>query len=270
MRSMVDELAPPVPGPATQQTRRQLGVLVVHLARRELASAHRFTLLGWAWPLLRQLAQLAVLVFVFSSVLDAGIENYATYVFCGLLLFSWFSSGVSAATRSLLQGRHLVFSPRFPTRALPLVAMVVPLVDLLTALPLLLLLVGLQSGLSATALLFPLLLVLEFVFIAGLALALSALNVFVRDVENVVGVGLLLLFYLTPVFYGLRALPPHLLPFLNLNPMTAMVESSRFLLLDGTLPGPGYIVRIVASAGIALGAGVLIFSRLEHRFVDEL
>ena len=71
---------------ATSLTGVRLGhfyELVVHLARRELSSQHRGTLLGWAWPLTRQLAQLAVLVFVFSSLFDLDIENYPVFVFTG-------------------------------------------------------------------------------------------------------------------------------------------------------------------------------------------
>ena len=66
--------------------------LAVHLARREVTSRHRWTLLGWMWPLTRQLAQLAVLVFVFSGVVDLGIEDYPVFVFTGLLAFTWFSA----------------------------------------------------------------------------------------------------------------------------------------------------------------------------------
>jgi ABC-type polysaccharide/polyol phosphate export permease len=249
---------------------RQLADLVLHLVRRDLASTHRFTLLGWMWPLIRQLAQLAVLVFVFSNVLQLGIPNFPAYVFAGLLAWTWFASGISAATASLLSGRHLVFSPRFPSIALPLVAMAVPLVDALVALPVLVVMVAIEGRLAPVALLFPVLLALEFVLIAGISLITASLNVFVRDVQNIVTVVLLLLFYLTPVFYGLRSLPERFQPILRANPMTAMVESMRAVLLDGRLPGLGDVVRIVVAAGVCLAVGLLCFQGLEPRFVDEL
>ena len=76
--------------------------LVAHLARRELNAQHRWTVLGWAWPLTRQLAQLAVLVFVFSKLFDLGIDNYAVFVFTGLIAFSWFTLGRPGAAHSVL------------------------------------------------------------------------------------------------------------------------------------------------------------------------
>ena len=127
--------------------------LVVHLARRELTSQHRFTLLGWAWPLVRQLAQLAVLVFVFSALLDLGIDNYPVFVFSGLIAFAGSPAGVQRATGSLIAQRHLVFQPGFPVGVLPLVAVAVPLIDVLIALPVLVVMLIATGALAWTALL---------------------------------------------------------------------------------------------------------------------
>ena len=111
--------------------------VVTHLAHRQVASMHRFTLLGWAWPVVRQLAQLAVFVFVFSTILDLGIDNFPVFVFSGLIAWGWFSSGIQQATGALIAQRHLVFQPRFPVGVLPIVAVAVPFVDVLLALPVL-------------------------------------------------------------------------------------------------------------------------------------
>src|SRR2546423_3633420 len=113
----------------------RLRELVAHLAAREVASLHRFTLLGWAWPLVRQLAQLGVLVVAFSRVLRLGIPHYALFVFSGLIAWNWFSTGVVNGTSALLDRRYLVFQPRFPVLALPLVAVAGPLVRPLPAPP---------------------------------------------------------------------------------------------------------------------------------------
>jgi len=252
------------------RSRRHLVDLVLHLARRQLESAHRFTLLGWLWPLARQLAQLGVLVFLFSNVLDLGIEDFGLFVFAGLLVWSWFQSAVTAATSVLITDRHLVFSSRFPTIALPLVAVAVPLVDVLIALPVLLVLLAVDGRLEATALLLPLLLGLQFAITAGVALLAAPLNVYFRDVENVVGVGLLLLFYLTPVFYGLKNVPERFHWLLELNPLTPLVTSVRAVLMDGRLPDAGDLAALAAVGVVLVAAGLWTFRRLEPDLVDEL
>src|SRR5215218_8097359 len=126
---------------------RAFAALVVHLTARQLKSSHHLTLLGWGWPVARQLAQLAVLTFLFGHVFDLGIENYPVFMFTGLVAWTWFASGASAAAGSVISQRHLVMQPRLPASVLPVVAVVMPLVDVVFALPVLLLMVAFSSGL---------------------------------------------------------------------------------------------------------------------------
>ncbi len=255
---------------APARSRRQLADLVLHLVRRELASTHRNTLLGWLWPLLRQLAQLVVLVFLFSKVLNLRIQDYPVFVFTGLVAWTWFQTAMTAASYSVAANAHLVRQPRFATITLPLVAVAVPLFDVLMALPLLLVLLAAEGRLDAAALLLPLLIVAQFAFMAGLALAVGAANVYVRDVQNVVAVALLLLFYLTPIFYGLKNVPPQFHWLLRANPLTAFVNADRAALFDGRVPA---LIDVAIGAGataLALALGLLLFRRLHAGFVDEL
>lgn len=256
--------------PLSQGRLGYLQELVVHLAQRELSSRHRWTLLGWAWPLVRVLAQLAVLVFIFSTVLDLGIENYPVFVFSGLIAFTWFSSGVADATRSLISQRHLVFHPGFPTAVVPVVSVAVPFVDVLMALPVLVVMLALSGDLGPQALLFPPLLVIQFVLMCGVAWFCSALTVYLRDVGNVVTVGLTLLFYMTPVFYGLQRVPEDYRWILELNPLGTLIESYRAVLLGQDFPGAVQFWATVAVSIALAGAGLLLFRRLRPGFVDEL
>ncbi len=244
--------------------------LVVHLAQRELSSRHRWTLLGWAWPLARMLAQLGVLVFIFSSVFDLGIENYPVFVFSGLIAFTWFSGGVSDATRSLISQRHLVFQPGFPTSVVPVVSVAVPFVDVLLALPVLVVMLAVAGDLGPEAVLFAPLLVIQLVLMCGVAWLCSALTVYLRDVSNVVAVGLTLLFYVTPVFYGLRAVPDQYRWVLELNPLGTLIESYRAVLLGEDFPGAVQFSATVAASVALAVAGLLVFRRLRPGFVDEL
>ncbi|WP_272475075.1 ABC transporter permease [Baekduia alba] len=244
--------------------------LVGHLVKRELSSAHRFTMLGWAWPLARQLAQLAVLVFVFSSVLDLGIPDFPVYVFSGLVAWSAFSTGLSAASTSLIDQRHLVFQPRLPPAVLPVVAVIVPFVDVLMAAPVLLLMLIFSGELHATALLFPLVLAVQLVLMVGLAWLVAPASVYVRDVPNIVTLGLMVLFYLTPVFYSLHRIPQQYEWLLQLNPMTTFLELDRALLLGLPYPSVGHIVGTVALSVLLAVAGWFAFERMRPGLVDNL
>ncbi|HEX6457309.1 MAG TPA: ABC transporter permease [Thermoleophilaceae bacterium] len=243
---------------------------MAHLAAREVASLHRFTLLGWAWPLVRQLAQLGVLVIAFSHVLHLGVPHYAPFVFSGLIAWNWFSTGVANGTSSLLDRRHLVFQPRFPLVALPLVAVTVPLIDLLLALPVLAVMVVATTGLHWTILFLPVLVVIQLTLMAGIAWLTAAATIYFRDVRHIVGVGVTMLFYFTPVFYDLARLPDRYRSLLRINPMTTIVDGYHSIVLGGTLPAPGWLALVAAVSVIVAGSGLVFFNRLSPGFVDEL
>ena len=271
--------APPArsrPGPELVEPHQLTGgpaafvELVLHLARRELRARHQFTLLGWAWPVTRQLAQLAVLVFVFSKVLDLGIEDFPVFVFTGLLVWTWFSGGVGESANALVGGRHLALQPRLPAAVLPAVAVVVPLADVLVALPVLLVMLVVSDELRWSALGAPLVLVAQLVLMLGIAWGASALSVFFRDVPNVVFLGLTLLFYLTPVFYGPRSIPDDYQWVLEVNPLTTMIEVERALLLGDAMPAAWRIAAVCAASAVIAVAGFFLFRRLEGRFADHL
>ena len=241
---------------------------MAHLARRELDSKHQLTVFGWAWPLVRQLAQLGVLVFVFSAVFDLGIDNFAAFVFVGLISWAWFSAGLGEAASSVAQQRHLVLQSRVPTAAVPIVSLAVPLVDVLIGLPVLLLMLALGDELRWTLLLCPLLIPVQALLMAGLAWVASSAAVFFRDVPNAVFLGLTLTFYLTPVFYGVRNVPDEYQWLLDLNPMATIIATFRALALGDPFPDAWLIAVVAAGSALALGAGYLVFRRLEPRFAD--
>jgi lipopolysaccharide transport system permease protein len=257
-------------GPAHRRpvTTSAVWEIVTRLARREIESKHSLTLLGWLWPLTRQLAQLAVLVFVFSKVFHQDIENFPVFVFVGLISWTWFSTGLGDAATSVAAQRHLVLQSRVPSAAIPLVAVVVPLVDVLLALPVLLLLLVVSDELHWTLLLTPLLIPVQALLMAGIAWLASAAAVFFRDVPNVIYLGLTLLFYMTPVFYASGTWPKQYRWLLDLNPLATIIGCYRALLLDDPWPHAWLIAVVVAGSALVAVLGYIFFRRLEPRFAD--
>lgn len=268
MSGTLAQPAPAAPGRLRPWLRRR--ELVLHLAGRQLRSTHRRTALGWSWPLLVQLAQLAVLVFLFGRVLKLDIEHYPTFVFSGLVFWSWFQNGVVTAASAVTDQHSLVLEPRMPTGVLPLVTLAVTGFDLLIALPILLIMVELTVGLAWSLAFLPVLLAIQAMLMAGLALMVAAAHVYVRDVKPLIGVGTLILFYLTPVFYTLEFVPEEYRAIFDVNILATLIEGYHAVFMEGTVPdlGPLAIVAGVAAAALAVGVGV--FRRLRPGFVDEL
>jgi lipopolysaccharide transport system permease protein len=254
-------------GPRAWLRRREL---VLHLAGRQLASTHRRTALGWSWPLMVQLAQLGVLVFLFGRVLRLDIAHYPTFVFSGLIFWAWLQSGVTAAAGSVTDGAALVREPKMPTIVLPLVAIAVTGFDLLIALPILLVMVHATVGLTWSLAFLPVLLVVQAALMAGLALLVSAAHVHVRDVKPLVGVIFLIVFYLTPVFYDLAVVPEDYRGLYDLNIFATLVNGYHEVFMEGAVPELGPLAIVAAVAVAVLAAGIAAFRRLSPGFVDEL
>ena len=264
MATIGQELGVPVSG------RSRLRELTLHLTAHELASANRFTVLGWAWPLIRQLAQLAVLVFLFSRVVDLGVGNYAVFVFAGLISWSWFSTSVDIATGSLIGNRHLVMQPRFPPAVLPVVAVALGFVDCLIALPVLVVMTIISGDINPIMLALPALFAVQFLLTSGVALIVSVSTVYLRDVRGIVTVGLTLLFYLTPVFYDVNQIPSKYESLLSLNPMTTLLQGYRWALIGSDFPSAWAVAWLLVASVLIAVAGVITFRRLSGGIVDEL
>jgi lipopolysaccharide transport system permease protein len=244
--------------------------LILHLSARELKSSHRRTALGWSWPLFVQLAQLAALTFLFTRVVRLDIPNYPAFVFTGLVFWNFFSSGVTSASTSITDHVSLVLEPRMPTAVLPMIALAVAGFDLVIATGVLVLLLTLQIGWSLTALWVLVLLPLQLLLMIGLALLVSAAHVRVRDIRPLVGVVMLLGFYMTPIFYSLDVVPERFENFITLNPMAVIIDGYHGALIDGEAPDLLRLTIVLLVGLVALVAGVLTFRRLQGTFADEL
>jgi ABC-type polysaccharide/polyol phosphate export permease len=249
---------------------RRLVQLTMHLALREVAARHRFTTLGWLWPLARQLAQFAVLLLIFTSVVDLDIPDYPAFLLTGLVAWSWFSNGLTDGTASLVAHRHLLFRPRCPAAVLPVASASVALVDALIALPVLLGIVAANGELAPSILFLPVLVVIQILLVCGLAWLTAAASVYLRDITQIVVVGLLLLFYLTPVFYETARVPDGYEWVIRLNPLTPLLDGYRDVLVEGRLPPAGPVAAVAAGAVAAAATGLAVFQRLRRGFVGEL
>ena len=245
--------------------------LVNHLARREFRLRYHGSTLGVLWFLAVPLAQLVVLVFLFQSVIPLGIEDYPAFVFSGLLPWSWFSASVSAAAGLFVGNRDLVRQPGFSPAILVVVNAVSNVVPLVLSLPILIGLVGWYGRPPGVSLLLvPVLIVIQGVLLVGLGLAVATLNVFYRDVHHAVTVGLMLFFYMTPVFYRPQEIGERFHWLFRWNPVAVLVEGYRAVVLRGTVPALGpLLLASLTSAGI-LAVALRLYQARRHDLVDTL
>lgn len=245
--------------------------LLRELVVRDMKLRYKRSVLGLAWSLLNPLAQLLVFHFIFGIVFSLNIPNYPSFVFTGLLVWTWFQSALFQATVSIVDNPDLIRRPGFPVSVLPIVTVITHLIHFLLALPVLLpflLIDGIHF--TATWLALPLLMALQFLFTLGLAYIVASIHVIFRDTQHLLGIVLMLVFYLTPIFYDASLIPEAYRPIYNLNPIVHLVEAYRAILMRGQLPPLLPLLFLSVLAGGFLFIGYTIFVRTAYRFVEEL
>jgi len=266
--------------------------LTLNLTLRELKGKYKRSALGWTWSLLNPLATIAIFSIVFKYFLQikppdgdpSGLKNFALFLVAALLPWNYLNNGLMGSMGALVGNANLVKKVYFPREALVVsnvaswayslliefaVAVAIYLLFgnmVLPWLPVVLLLIAIQS-----------------IFVLGLGLLLSVLNVYFRDVQHLITILLLVWFYATPIVYPISyvvdadnkhpELWGHEIPVLflyKLNPMVRLVEAYRDALYDLRFPPLFDLVYVTAFGLVTLAIGLWTFRRLQGRLAEEL
>ncbi|MDP2052528.1 MAG: ABC transporter permease [Acidobacteriota bacterium] len=247
--------------------------LLMNLTRREVKGRYTQSLFGIGWAIAQPLATMAVFTLVFSrlAAIPSGGAPYPLFAYAALVPWFFFSNSVNSGTLSLITYRNIVTKTYFPREIVPLAQVGSRLVDLTASAGLFALLMvyyGVAPG--PWALLLPLFIVMLVAFAVGITLVTSSVNVFYRDVNPVVQIGLQLWLYLTPVAYPLSAVNERYHPFFMLNPLTAIVEGMRSILLFGRAPDWTLVATSGALIITLLVVASVMFKRMDKYFADVI
>jgi lipopolysaccharide transport system permease protein len=243
--------------------------LLYELVLRDLVLRYRGSLLGLLWTLLNPILFMAVYTLVFSVYLRVGMPHYAVFLVCGLLPWLWFIGATQSGTSCILDGANFIGKTPFPSAILVAVPICSNFVNFLVSLPILfvmLLITHMQVGLPVVLL--PALFLLQFVLIFGLLLILSTLNVFFRDLQQLVAVLLMLLFYVSPIFYPLSSIPAAYRTYPMLNPIVPIIVAYQDVFYRNVMPS-ALSLAYSLSAALALSyLGLTLFERYKDAFPD--
>ncbi len=258
--------------------------LLTNLTLRELRGKFKRTALGWAWSMLNPLSAIAIYSVVFKLFLGgnpdignpSGLNNFTLWLTCALLPWNFTNNGIQATLPSLVGNSNLVKKVYFPREFIAASSVLSWLVTYfieLGVLSLFFLIFG-QFVFQWLPIVF-IFVILQTLFVTGIALMFSALNVYFRDVQHFVSIGMQVWFYLTPIVYR-TALANEKLgggmasTIYGLNPMTRFVDAYRDLLYNQRFPPLSTWIGCIVVSVLSLLAGWAVFSRLEPRFAEEL
>jgi ABC-type polysaccharide/polyol phosphate export permease len=245
--------------------------LLAELFRKDFDVRYAGSALGVLWTQLYPLLLLAVYSFVFTTIFHSDIPRFPLFLFVGIAVYQFFATAVQLATGSILNNAHLVTRIGFPRELVTLSVVLIPVVDL-SASHVILILGGLWYGVypAWSWLALPGLIALMALVLAGLGLALATAAVYMRDVRFFVEVAVLLLMFLSPVFYSEASVPESVAWMVRLNPLATAITAYRGAFLDGAWPAFSSWMTLSVAAFVAVWLGVEVFDRGQRGFADAL
>lgn len=246
--------------------------MVYSLVRQDLRGRYKGSVLGFLWTFINPLLQLGVYTLVFSVIMPNNIDKYYLHLFVGLVPWLFFSGSMTGGAACIMFNKDMVKKIYFPREVMPLSYVTSGFVNMLFCFIVIFAVVFFSGvGFNPTALLcLPIIMLVEYIMALGGAMVTSALTVYFRDLEYILGIVTMAWMYLTPVLYPIDWVPEKLRPILNINPMTPVITAYREILYYKRIPEFGNLLWALLLGLIVLGIGVLVFNKLQKGFAEEL
>lgn len=245
--------------------------LLKNNVKKEIRGRYKNSALGVLWTFLNPLLQLLVYAIIFPIILKVPQEHYVVFVCCGLIPWTFFTASVSQGASTIIGNANIVKKVYFPREILPLSVVLSGTVNFVISC---LIIVGfcLVFGLGLTwhILLLPIVLVIQIILQLAISLILSSVTVYFRDLEHFVQIGLMLMFYATPIVYDASTIPEKLSFIMKLNPMAPIISGYRDIFYNQKLPNLKLLGIWGIISFILLIIGLAIFKKLQRGFAEEL
>lgn len=239
--------------------------------KKEIRGKYKGSWLGVLWTFLNPLLMLAVYAIVFPYILRVEVENYTIFMIVALIPWNFFTTAIQSGTGCVVANGNILKKVYFPREIIPISITTSQLVNfLITCIIMFIFILFSGVGFSFHLLLFPLLVLIQYIITLAFTFILSALTVFVRDIDHFVSVFLTLAFYGTPIVYQASMLPQKFQWILKLNPMAQLVEAYRSILYYHQMPDFSMLGIWAVASIILLIIGYSCFKKLEKSFVEEL
>lgn len=242
-----------------------------NMAVSGLKAKYSSSILGFSWAIINPLLLMLTITFVFSIIFKIGIKQFPLFALSGIFPWMFFSSALSEATVSILNQQNIMRQFDLPREIIPLSSILSNflnfLIGWLVIYPIFLIFN------PKIIVLLPFLIVvllLNFFFISGLGLIFSAINIFIRDVSQLLNLLLMLWFWVTPVFYSVDMVPLSFRWIYKLNPLVPYIEYYREVTFQNNIPIPSKFAAVSLWAVFSLILGFLVFSRLEPKILKRI
>ena len=239
--------------------------------KKDIRGRYKNSILGVFWSFLNPLLQLAVYAIVFPLIMKSDIPNYTVFVCCGLIPWTFFSTAISRTSFVMVENGNIIKKVYFPREILPISIVTSELVNFfISTIIIFAFVLAYGMGFTWYIVFYPLILIVQYVLLIGISLLVSSLTVYFRDLQHFIGILLQLLFYATPIVYGMDIIPVSFQWILKLNPMSYIIDGYRSIFYYQRMPDLVGLGIVFAISVVLCIVGYFIFNKLQKRFAEEL
>ena len=239
---------------------------------KDVRGKYKNSFLGVFWSFLNPLLQIAVYALIFPLLMRGGpIENYTVFICCGLIPWTYFSTAISRASFTIIDNGNIVKKVYFPREILPISVVTSEAINFIISTVIILAFVlGYGVGVSKYIIFYPVVLLVQYFLLIGIAFIVSSVTVFFRDLQHFIGIGLQLLFYATPIVYAPGQIPESFQWIIKYNPMTYTINAYRNIFYYKQMPELKSLAIVFGTSILLCIIGYKIFHRLQKKFAEEM
>ncbi|MZK53458.1 ABC transporter permease [Clostridium beijerinckii] len=245
--------------------------MLFNLVRKDLRTRYKGSVLGFLWTFINPLLQLCVYTMVFSVIMKSDIPKYYIHLFVALVPWIFFQTSITSGSSSIISNKDLIKKIYFPRLIIPMSAVNGAFMNMLfTMVVVFIALIISGLGISKYIIILPIIMILEYLLALGLSFIVSALNVYFRDLEHILGIATMAWMYLTPVLYSIDNVPERFRKIFSLNPMTPIIVAFRDILYYKKMPDLSHMGMILIWSIGFIVIGYVSFQKLQKGFAEEL
>ena len=239
--------------------------------KKEFRGKYKKSFLGVLWSFLNPLFQLLIYALVFPFILKNNVDNYIIFLIVALMPWNFFNMTILQSAASIVSNGGIIKKVYFPREILPISTATSNLINfLITGIIVLIALLISGIGIGSSILVLPIIVIIQYILQLGLSFIFSSITVYVRDVEYLLNVFMMLMFYLCPIVYSADMIPDRFLPLFKINPMFHIIGYYREILYNKHIPNMINVFILFLICLLILIIGYLIFQKCKKRFAEEL
>lgn len=238
--------------------------------QKDVRGKYKNSILGVVWSFLNPLLQIAVYAFVFGKILNVGTENYAVFICCGLIPWTFFCNAINRSAYTIIENGGIIKKVFFPREVLPISVVTAECVNFFISTIIIVAFVLLTGlGVSWTWVFYPVVLFVLYFFLIAISLLVSSITAYVRDIQHFIGVLLQLMFYATPIAYESSRVPETFQWIVRLNPVAYVIEAFRSIFINHAIPNVSGLGIMFLISIVLFMINYAVFEKLQKNFAEQ-